>query len=286
MAKYRAIYQKIWKDPDFQLYTPEAKLLFIYLCTNDSTSESGIYTITVTTIANETGIPSTTVEQLLANGLKNVAYDLDNHCIYLKKFRRYNAGGRPELIAKSVVIDANLTYKSKLWLDFANEYPEFNDCLKPILQRLPNGSPSNVAISIPITISNPISNPISIPNDNKENNHKEIDNVYDYWNSKDIIVHQKQTEEMKRKIRSALKNYDIDTIKKSIDNYSQVLRNPQLYYFNHEWTLGDYLHLGMEKFMDNAKPLTNYLKTKPNPIVTNDNPDKFTQGRYGNQVQT
>lgn len=285
MAKYRAIYQKIWKDPDFQIYSPEAKLLFIYLCTNESTSESGIYTVTIPTISNETGIPSTTVAQLLSNGLKNVEYDLDNHCVYLKKFRRYNAGGRPELIIKSVMADASATYNTKLWVKFAEEYPEFRECLKFITERFTNGSPSNVAISIPISIPNTNSTTTIYSDVNKENNHKEIDDLYEYWNSKDIIVHQKQTEEMKRKIRKALKDYPLDIIKKSIDNYSQVLKNPQLYYFNHEWTLGDYLHLGLEKFMDNAKPLTNYLKNKQNTIIANNNPDKFTQGRYGGAVQ-
>ena len=56
MAKYRSIHQKIWTDPDFQDYSANGKLIFIYLCTNASTSESGIYAITPKTISDETGI--------------------------------------------------------------------------------------------------------------------------------------------------------------------------------------------------------------------------------------
>ena len=68
MSGYRPIYKRIWKDPDFQELSAEDKLLFIYLCTNEMTSESGIYPVTAKTIIYETGLDDKTVVQRLSNG--------------------------------------------------------------------------------------------------------------------------------------------------------------------------------------------------------------------------
>ena len=144
MAKYRAIYRTIWKDHDFQLYTPEAKLIFIYLCTNEATSESGIYSITQKTISDETGIPLPTVAQLLSNSLRNVVYDMDNHCVFVRRFRKYNAGGKPDLIKLSILNDAKLIPRTKLWNEFIKEYPEFTEVLSTVMQPLTNSLPTDV----------------------------------------------------------------------------------------------------------------------------------------------
>lgn len=138
MAKYRAIYQKIWKDPDFQTYDSSGKLIFIYLCTNSSTTESGIYPITDATISNETGILRATVGKRLNNGLKNVVYDFTNKIVFVRKFRFYNTGGRPELIEKSIVQDFKTTFETPLWNDFLATYPEFHDAILTVGKPLAN----------------------------------------------------------------------------------------------------------------------------------------------------
>ncbi len=132
MAKYRAIYQTIWKDPDFQKYSPDAKLAFVYLCTNESTSESGVYAITDKTIADETGLKRETIARLLDKNLKNVIYDQDGHFIYVRKFRLYNAGGRPELVQKAIATEYRLSKQSYLWSFFIEDYPEFKEAIMAI----------------------------------------------------------------------------------------------------------------------------------------------------------
>jgi len=163
MAKYRQVYLKIWKDPDFQNYSPEGKLLFIYLCTNQSTTESGIYPVTINTIANETSIPlptvyklfgiplptdskplvnsSETVSQPISNSLKNVFYDLTNQCVWIKNFKKYNTGGSPKLIAASILSDCIQTKTSQLWSHFIKEYPEYTELLSTVGKPLAIGSP-------------------------------------------------------------------------------------------------------------------------------------------------
>ena len=82
MPKYRPVYTKIWKDRDFLKAGKDAKLLFLYFITNESITNSGIYEIPIKTISVETGIPCSTVEQLLGNrSIKNIEYDLENDCL-------------------------------------------------------------------------------------------------------------------------------------------------------------------------------------------------------------
>jgi hypothetical protein len=148
MAKYRPIYVRIWKDPDFEEYTPEGKLLFVYLCTNPSTTESGIYPISKSTIANETGIPLERVKILLDNGLKNVMYDPETRHIYVRRFHLYNPWGKPDLIRKSIGNDFIGSPQSILWQHFVTDYPEFTDTLTSLGLRLTN----NIGIGIGIAI--------------------------------------------------------------------------------------------------------------------------------------
>lgn len=131
MAKYRPIYLNIWKDPDFERYTPNQKLLFIYLCTNSETTESGIYPITLKTISNETGISLKKVERILSEGLKNIYYDFENFCVFVKNFYRYKGKGNPKLIKKSIENNRR-NIKTKLWLEFAKTYPELCSSLETL----------------------------------------------------------------------------------------------------------------------------------------------------------
>ena len=142
VARYRSVYINIWKDPDFENYNPQAKLIFLYLCTNSETTESGIYPITIRTISNETGIGIKIVSKLLDGNYKNVEYDKENHIIFIKNFLKYNGGGRPDLLKKSIEKDYRL-FKTSLWNEFINTYPELSTGLKQ---------------------TTPISSPISSPN--------------------------------------------------------------------------------------------------------------------------
>jgi len=143
MAKYRPIYTKIWKDPDFEEYPPDAKLIFIYLCTNPSTTESGIYPISCTTIANETGVPLPKVKQLFTNGsIKNVLYDQETRHVYIRRFHQYNEGGRPTLIETSITNDFLHTQQTYLWNHFITDYPDFAQKISPTTPLNPNLNPN------------------------------------------------------------------------------------------------------------------------------------------------
>ena len=146
MARYRPIFTKIWKDPTFQKYTPNQKLLFVYFVTNQDTSESGIYPLSLKTISDETGLPMKTVRQTLEKGLKNVSYDFKSEIVFVQKFLRYNGRGRPELIQKSIENDFDRVPTS-LWRIFAELYPAYSENLN--LDHLPpHTPPSNTNTNI------------------------------------------------------------------------------------------------------------------------------------------
>lgn len=59
------------------------------------------------------------------------------------------------------------------------------------------------------------------------------------------------------RIDAALKTYTTEQVITAIRNYAAVLDSPD-HYWNHKWTLRDFLQRGLDKFVDDAEPLTNY----------------------------
>lgn len=166
MAKYRQIHMEMWGDPHFESYSTDQKLIFIYLITNNLTRESGIYHITPKRISNDTGIELKTVANILKGGeIKNIHYDEKQKVVFISNFRKFNGGGRPELIKKAIMGDHEKSYKSYLWQMFDTKYPEFKlsetvTLVKPLDNPLPRGTKKSPSSSI--SISSSISSQVNI----------------------------------------------------------------------------------------------------------------------------
>jgi len=90
--------------------------------------------------------------------------------------------------------------------------------------------------------------------------------VGNHWNKKGIIHHGPKTIES---CETALKKYLLppfgngdywsDDICKAICNYSTVLQEEK-YFWTHRWTLKEFLKRGVDRFVEEAQPLTNFLK--------------------------
>lgn len=65
MSKLKSINTSIWSDPWFESISNEAKLLFLYLITNDHNNMLGIYELSIRKISFETGISKDIVEEEL-----------------------------------------------------------------------------------------------------------------------------------------------------------------------------------------------------------------------------
>ena len=144
MAKYRSIHVKIWDDPDFQVYTVEKKLLFVYLCTNPAASESGIYAVTPKKIADNTGVKQDLVRKILQS-TKNVMWDEKLNFVYVRRFRVYNGGGAPENVKRAIVSEFLQSSYLPFWNNFVEDYPEYKAAIlatgKPLPPHFPPLSP-------------------------------------------------------------------------------------------------------------------------------------------------
>lgn len=103
--------------------------------------------------------------------------------------------------------------------------------------------------------------------------------VLEHWNSKNIINHTLQGtigNKIQKAVDKRLKDGTLEDIKKAIDNYFTVLMDDK-YYWTHRWTLPDFLARGYDKFIDQAKPLDNFLKSgvKVSKNFASENVDRF-----------
>lgn len=97
MANYRQIHVKIWKDNWFLDLTPEEKLLYVYLFSNDLTSLSGIYQISQKIIAFETGLDYEWITGTL-NKFKDCGkIEYEDGYIWIKKLRKYHETSSPKV---------------------------------------------------------------------------------------------------------------------------------------------------------------------------------------------
>ena len=55
-------------------------------------------------------------------------------------------------------------------------------------------------------------------------------------------------------IERRVEQYDLESVLAAIENYADVLISP-LHYWNHKWTLGDFLVRGLDRFVPEAEPL-------------------------------
>ena len=88
--------------------------------------------------------------------------------------------------------------------------------------------------------------------------------IFNFWNEQKIKIHKKITDQIKREISNRVKDYGVDLIKQSILNYSKIINNPDSYWFGYRWDLKDFLHRGLEKFMDWEVAHKNYMRDKQN----------------------
>lgn len=84
---------------------------------------------------------------------------------------------------------------------------------------------------------------------NKDNNIYNV--ILEFWNSKNIIVHKKLSDKVKRKIKATIDLYSHDEVKKAINNYATILHDDK-YFWSYKWTLEEFLQRGFEKFLHDA----------------------------------
>ena len=87
--------------------------------------------------------------------------------------------------------------------------------------------------------------------------------LFNLWNDLNIITHKKLTSDMKRAIDSTGKDYTQEEIGQAMQNYAVIVKSPE-YYFDHRWTLADFLSRrhsnNIERFQDLEIAKSNFRK--------------------------
>ena len=104
MAEFRSIHCKTWRDDWFSELPTDAKLLWLHLITNQSTSVSGIYQLPHKFIAFETGLDISRVKQILDIFKSDGKIDFDDSVIWVKRMREYQSTASPK-VAQRIKID-------------------------------------------------------------------------------------------------------------------------------------------------------------------------------------
>ena len=116
----------------------------------------------------------------------------------------------------------------------------------------------------------------------KQENHKEdsrVVDIFNFWNTKNIIKHQELTEKIREKIQKALKIYTEEQIKTYISRYNDVIKD-RYYFFDYKWTLADFLSRkdGISAFTDEGSKWVSYCNQKT--VRSKNDKPSFEQRTY------
>ena len=90
-----------------------------------------------------------------------------------------------------------------------------------------------------------------------------ISNIFNYWNTKNIIVHRNINKDIEKAVEKALKKYSEEEIKTCIDRYDEVLKDKD-YFYSYKWGLAEFLNRkeGIALFTDEGSKWVNYCEKK------------------------
>lgn len=168
MSKYNPLYHSIWTDSQFEEYSIEKKLLFIFLLTNHLTHKSGIYKITIKQISFYTDLDKYLINELINELIEEskIKFDSQNGIIFIKNLYKYQKGMIKN--RKVMLLSLKKHYdliESTFWQDFFDIYKD-DDVINFFINEIINGS----LMIHQLYINNNINNNKNI---NKDNNKDE-----------------------------------------------------------------------------------------------------------------
>jgi hypothetical protein len=101
MAIFRKVHVSFWRDEFIEGLTPEQKYFYLYLLTNDRTTQCGIYEITIRQMCYDTGYNDETIKKLLEYFITKgrLMYSESTKEIALKNWAKYNDSNSPKVRA-------------------------------------------------------------------------------------------------------------------------------------------------------------------------------------------
>ena len=127
MSKYKPLYSSIWTDNQFENYSSEKKLVYIFLLTNQYVEKSGIYKVSVRQIAFNTSVTNDLINDII-NDLINegkIQYDFKEGIIFIKNLFKYQKGMIKNENILLLTLKRNYELvKTEFWNEFFDRYSE------------------------------------------------------------------------------------------------------------------------------------------------------------------
>jgi hypothetical protein len=101
MAAFRKISVTFWSDSFVGELTPEQKYFYLYLMTNDKTTQCGIYETSIRKICFDTGYNSETIQKLLSffEEKNKIRFSKETNEIALLNWVKFNDSNSPKVLA-------------------------------------------------------------------------------------------------------------------------------------------------------------------------------------------
>lgn len=99
MAIFRKVHVTFWRDEFVEGLTPEQKFFYLYLLTNDRTTQCGIYEITTKQMCYDTGYNEDTIKKLISFfiDIGKIKYSVSTKEMALKNWGKYNDSNSPKV---------------------------------------------------------------------------------------------------------------------------------------------------------------------------------------------
>ena len=257
MSKYNPLYHSIWTDSQFENYSKDKKLLFIFLLTNHLTHKTGIYTITIKQISFYTDLDKIFINEAineLINELK-IKYDAINGIIFIRNLYKYQKGMIKN--QKVMLLSIKRHYEllnTDFWQDFFEIYKE-DKTINFFINEIINGSLMDHQLYI--------NNNININKDNNKNKDKKHlkkkpkikqneEQFQIFWNQYD---YKKSKSKAEASFKTALKKESFENIIAGLENYIKN-RGTDPKFWKHPTTW-----LNSESWSDEYK--TNHVSNTP-----------------------
>lgn len=97
MAKYRQVHTKIWKDEWFGELSPQHKLFFVYLFTNELASISGLYELPKRVMSFESGLSYGEIDTAFIEFSRAGKAYYDDSVVWVVNLRKYHETSSPKV---------------------------------------------------------------------------------------------------------------------------------------------------------------------------------------------
>lgn len=242
----RMIDTDLWNNEDIiEYFTAEDKYFWLYLLTNPHNNICGVMKASPILIARDMGYSKECIQNLLyrfENVHRAIVVDKQTKELLILNWGKFNWNKSPDILktVEKTMNAINSYYLKEILSEKINEVWGKIEEKQQGVDRVSTGCGQD---------TNTITDTIT--------------NIFNYWNSKDIIEHKKITEEISKSIEKALKTYTEEEIKCYIDRYAEVLKDDE-YFFSYKWTLAQFLSRkeGISSFADDGDKWVSYQSNK------------------------